>query len=635
MELNIAPETALTTLTLAPPLDDRNAEISGMASYEDYLILLPQYPNFNQEEGDGFIYAILKEDINAYLFGDGSGPLESIPIPFNAPGLQDSIEGLEGYESITFIDDQAYLTIEVETDAGLFAYLVSGAMDPELGGLTIDTSNMARIDAQAGVGNMSDETIFVAGDSLVTLYEANGAGVTADPVGHMFDTNLAETGTVPLQNIEYRVTDATELDSNGRFWVINYFFPGESELASDSEPLVNSWGEGATHLGNEGVERLVELQYSADGISVVDAPPIQLYLLPDDLRNWEGIVRLDNRGLLVATDKYPQTILGFVPFSARAGSTGSAPDEVALNVIPLEGDTAERDAEFSGMAWYGDNLIMLPQYPNFNVDEGDGFVYAIPREQLEAYATGENSDPLTPTPIPFNGGGLQDSIDGFEGYEAIAFNGNEVYLTIEVETDEEIFGYVVKGTIAPDLSGLTVDTSTMSRVDSPTGIGNFAEESLIVTGEDSFMTLYEANGAGVNSAPVAHTFESNLAEAGTIPFPNIEYRVTDATALDENGRFWVINYMFPGDVDILTNSDPLADMYGEGATHVGSDGVERLVEFQYSADGITLTDTPPILLELLPADLRNLEGIVRLGDMGFLVVTDKYPQTIFGFIPMP
>ncbi|MCP4363258.1 MAG: hypothetical protein GY796_35100 [Chloroflexi bacterium] len=634
-ELIIAPETAVTTLPLAAPLDDRNAEISGMAWYDDYLIILPQYPNFNVEDSDGFIYAIHADDINAYLFDDSNGPLEATPIPFSAPGLQDSIEGFEGYEAIAFIDDQAYLTIEVETDDGMFGYLVSGAMDPELGELAIDTDAMTRIDAQADVGNMSEETLFVAGDSLVTLYEANGAGVTTAPIGHVFDTSLAKTGTVPLVNIEYRLTDATELDSNGRFWTINYFFPGDSDLATDSDPIVDTWGEGATHLGNDGVERLIELQYSADGISLVNAPPTQIYLLPDGLRNWEGLVRLDNRGLLIATDKWPRTTLGFVPFSARAGTDGSAPDETALNIIPLEGDTADRNVEFSGMAWYGDHLIMLPQYPNFNVEEGDGFIYAIPKEQLEAYISGDGSDPLTPTPIPFSADGLQDSIDGFEGYEAIDFIGDDAYITIEVENDDEVFAYVVKGTIASDLSELTVDTSTMTRVDSPTGISNFSEETLIVTGDNSFITLYEANGAGVNEAPMAHTFDANLAETGAIPFPNIEYRVTDATALDADGRFWAINYMFPGDRDILTDSDPLADVYGEGPTHVGSDGVERLVQFQYSADGVTLTDAPPIQLELLSGGLRNLEGIVRLDDIGFLVVTDKWPQTIFGFVPLP
>jgi hypothetical protein len=43
-------------------------------------------------------------------------------------------------------------------------------------------------------------------------------------------------------------------------------------------------------------------------------PPIQLELI-DDLhpRNWEGLVRLDPHGFLLATDTYPETLLAFVP----------------------------------------------------------------------------------------------------------------------------------------------------------------------------------------------------------------------------------------------------------------------------------------------------------------------------------
>jgi hypothetical protein len=40
--------------------------------------------------------------------------------------------------------------------------------------------------------------------------------------------------------------------------------------------------------------------------------------LPDTVfgglgRNWEGLVRLDDRGFLLVTDLFPGTILGFVP----------------------------------------------------------------------------------------------------------------------------------------------------------------------------------------------------------------------------------------------------------------------------------------------------------------------------------
>lgn len=52
------------------------------------------------------------------------------------------------------------------------------------------------------------------------------------------------------------------MDAQSRFWAINMFYPGEEELA------------------------------------VVEDP----------------IARLDSLGLLIVTDKFPETMLGFVPF---------------------------------------------------------------------------------------------------------------------------------------------------------------------------------------------------------------------------------------------------------------------------------------------------------------------------------
>jgi hypothetical protein len=115
-----------------------------------------------------------------------------------------------------------------------------------------------------------------------------------------------------MPHIEYRITDATALDSANRFWAINYFFPLEFDQIPDTDPLVERYGAGATHLQYQTVERLVEFQYDTTGIRLVDRPPIQLVLSSETGRNWEGLVRLDDRGFLLMTDRFPGTILGFV-----------------------------------------------------------------------------------------------------------------------------------------------------------------------------------------------------------------------------------------------------------------------------------------------------------------------------------
>jgi hypothetical protein len=72
------------------------------------------------------------------------------------------------------------------------------------------------------------------------------------------------------------------------------------------------YGTGPTHAQKPQVERLIELQVKDAGIVLTDRPPIQLQLSSDVPRNWEGLVRLDDRGFLLATDKFPGTLLGFV-----------------------------------------------------------------------------------------------------------------------------------------------------------------------------------------------------------------------------------------------------------------------------------------------------------------------------------
>ncbi len=169
-----------------------------------------------------------------------------------------------------------------------------------------------------------------------------------------------------------------------------------------------------------------------------------------------------------------------------------------------------------------------------------------------------------------------------------------------------------------------------------TGIDNYSEESLLFF-DGMLMTLYEANGRNVNEAPRVHRFDPQLNSLEAIPFPNIEYRITDTTSPDANGRFWAINYIFAGSIDKLEPApDPLVAQYGIGATHKESNMVERLVELQYTPAGVELTDSAPIQLTLNSnGEARNWEGLTRLDERGFLMVTDKFPSTILAFVPAP
>ena len=308
------------------------------------------------------------------------------------------------------------------------------------------------------------------------------------------------------------------------------------------------------------------------------------------------------------------------------------PPEQAVLQIPLDGPIADEKAELSGLAWYGDYLILLPQYPA-RMGAGDGIIFALPRQEIMAFIEGKSSTPLTPLKIPLSTGGFDANIRGFEGFEAIAFHDQQVYLTIEAQSGGKMSGYLISGEILADLSEIRLEAETLTEIPMQLQSYNKSDEALFLAGEQ-FFTLYEVNGEAFNPAPRATCFTLSLTPCVDIAFPHLEYRLTDATVLDEQGRFWVINYQFPGDLNIKPKSDPLANQYGQGASHSVGKSVERLVEYQYSDGSIQRTQRAPIQLQLV-SDARNWEGIVRLDSLGFLLVTDKFPGTILGFVEMP
>ncbi len=302
--------------------------------------------------------------------------------------------------------------------------------------------------------------------------------------------------------------------------------------------------------------------------------------------------------------------------------------------LPLDGPIADPLAEISGMAWYADDLLLLPQYPDRFGDDGNGYIFGLNKKDILSYIQGATGNPLTPYLIPLITNNLEAMLNGFEGFEAIAIEGDQIYLTVETKP-AGMMGYLVSGKISPDLSHIILDTSRLISITPQTELTNYSDEALLVFGNRLF-SIYEVNGAALNPTPLAHQFDLSLQVLDPLAFPNIEYRITDATSVNEFGRFWGINYFFPGESALKPDADPLERQYGEGPSHSRFETVERLVEFQFSYAGIILSDTPPIQLELIDDNhSRNWEAIARLEGFGFLLSTDKFPETILGYIPYP
>lgn len=286
--------------------------------------------------------------------------------------------------------------------------------------------------------------------------------------------------------------------------------------------------------------------------------------------------------------------------------------------ITLNGDITDPDQEVSGLAWYSDTLVLLPQYPK-------DVIYGIPKSELIEFidSTRLVIEPIT---IGWNTNNLEKSIIGFEGFESIAFRNDYVFMTIEAETKNSNCGYLVMGKINKNI--IELDPKSLTKIDSPVHLPNMTYESILLT-ENDIITIYEVNAKNLNENPIYYQIDQQLNHVATYKFPYVNYRLTDATELDQENKFWTVNYFWPGDYNLL---EPALNYQIKNRKDIKP--VERLLEFEILEDTIVRTETPSLDIELSEyGDSRNWEGIVRLDDKGFLLVTDKFPGTILAFVP--
>jgi hypothetical protein len=191
-----------------------------------------------------------------------------------------------------------------------------------------------------------------------------------------------------------------------------------------------------------------------------------------------------------------------------------------------------------------------------------------------------------------------------------------------------MISHILRGTLGRD--GLVVSLEGATQIVAHSALSNKGEEALVALGDGSLLSLHEVNGWPLGKAPRATLLAGG--EAVAVPTPWLAYRLTDATAPDPSGCFWVVNYQWSGDRALRPTRDALTERWGTGASHKGALVVERLVTWCLQGDAVLEANRPPILLELGP-EPRNWEGVVRF-DEGLLLVTDRHPQTLLGYVPL-
>ncbi len=382
-------------------------------------------------------------------------------------------------------------------------------------------------------------------------------------------------------------------------------------------------------MSAEAFEGFVEAQSGLlDGGRVV---PVEIHGEPPELEAVVTIVAPDGEPRGQASFSMRRRPSGLWKITAiRTGEVAppldaaEAPAERPAIALNLTGPLAAPEAEISGLAWYGDKLILLPQYPSRFEDS----LFSLERSDLMA-AVKDPTRPLIPLPLAFDDGGA-DTIKGFEGFEAIAFIGDRAYVAIETTSGA---GFVAVGRVSD--GRLTLDAAPRPQLAPQASVDNMSYEALLVAGDGNLAAMFEANGRAVNKLPLVRRFGADLTPLPDLPMTSIEYRITDATDADDQGFFWAINYFYPGEAALKPESDPVVERFGQGATHGKGEVVERLVELRYSPEGgVTRSERAPIQLELADKG-RNWEGIARLGDKGLLLATDKFPKTLLSFVEVP
>ena len=288
--------------------------------------------------------------------------------------------------------------------------------------------------------------------------------------------------------------------------------------------------------------------------------------------------------------------------------------------------------EYSGLGWFGEDLVLLPQFPQGKDFSREANLFAISKDEI-LRGIGNPDLELPVREVPILNSDLRKVIRGFEGFESILFVGQNVYLTVESRAGNPMMGYVIRGEVQGELESITLDPESLVELVPFSSVRNATFEAMTYWNENLYV-IYEHNSEQNGTQPVAYQLSQKLEILGTIPFPAINFRVTDATVSDPDGKFWVMNYFFPGDTHLAVDQDALVLEYGVGETHAEYEPVERMVQLQIESGAITRIDQAPVYLQLLNYSIaRNWEGVVLLDSLGFLLITDSFPGSTLGFCP--
>jgi hypothetical protein len=293
-------QTSLTEIPLPCTVSNRNNEYSSLATYQNRIILMPQYPA-------RYIYAIDTAYVDAVLAGQT--PKDTL-YEYRFELLYELLAKLHGYQGMegsVVVGDQLFMSVETESynDNG---YVVRGRIAGKK--IWMDTTHIITIPKLkkthgAALTEAGHEAIayLPQQNKLLVMFEYNNFADRSK--AWLIDTSFTGVTEIPVQPFPFRITDLHE--KNGQLWGINYYYNGEYDEYEPTLSLKKENGEKADWR-KDCVGRLVKVNVTDKGISVTPTAP---FIWACD--NWEGILQY-KQGVLMITDQFPVTRFVYLPF---------------------------------------------------------------------------------------------------------------------------------------------------------------------------------------------------------------------------------------------------------------------------------------------------------------------------------
>jgi hypothetical protein len=321
-------QTRYTTILLPKVISSVNEEFSGMATWNNRVYLEPQYGDHKETklDGDFNIYSIGTDSIGRVIDNKDKAltAYRTIKV-LNLNLLPDSVKKYyEGFEAITIVNNQVYLSIET-TDTYAWCFLLKGVLDTINNKIIVDPRHFISLKRQLYISNAGFESVtyLPKENKLLAFYEFNAS--PDGGIGYLIDTAFKKpVEKVKVPFLYFRITDMTAT-KNDRLYGINYFWNGdydhylnnkivtapEDRIKQTIPDLRDSLKANPGYLKQKTFARIVTLE------NYKDKQWQQVVSFDGYKNNWEGLA-LFRKGALIITDANRSskqlTTFGYIEF---------------------------------------------------------------------------------------------------------------------------------------------------------------------------------------------------------------------------------------------------------------------------------------------------------------------------------